>query len=718
MLARRVIAISADKSVAKRLGLGLRAAGGTVETYESLDSLPKGKIQAALVIFYLDGPAPGPLADVVGRLDEDAQLIAVLPKSNLVDTVAAMQASDRVAGILIADELTTASVSAMVYRVLYGDIFGLEKVVPWGTRVYSMLVGDYQEKSVCIAQISEFAKNMGVRRKYRESIEQVLDEMLMNALYDAPVDAEGRQMFADIPTKTRISLRMEQKAVVQYSCDGETFTLSVRDSFGTLDRHTVLKYLHKCLHAEQQIDRKTGGAGLGLYIMANTSTLFLFNLLPGVATEVVCTFDLTAPKVQLKRFGFFDEKIDPSGRLVGGPSQLIPSGSSYPVERRQSPGPASRGVTLALGAAIVLLLALIGLVAYPRFVAEPTGDLQVSTEPAGAIIEVDGAARGSTSGGPLLLDGLRAGRAYRISASKEGWNSDTKIIEPAKGTITRIELTLAPKAVMARIDSDPPGAEVFYDGQKIGVTPFNYDQLPASQEVELTFRRTGYVDSKRSVTLPGPGGQLAISHSLAIDSNWGSVRITSDPPGATVIHNDTLQARKTPIDELLVAAGQPQQFTLKLPGYQPVHRNITVEPSQRAAPITAKLQKGGGLTVTVPDLPQATITVRGVKACRHVRAPMRDCPLKNGKYKVEIVSGRPYARLREEITIKNNEVSRSVRVGVVQASAGHRLVVHTYKTDKAAFSPGTHKLTIEDTTTGEAVAATVRVQEGRTVTVP
>ena len=30
------------------------------------------------------------------------------------------------------------------------------------------VVGDYQEKSLCIAQISEFAGSMGVRRKYRE----------------------------------------------------------------------------------------------------------------------------------------------------------------------------------------------------------------------------------------------------------------------------------------------------------------------------------------------------------------------------------------------------------------------------------------------------------------------------------------------------------------------------------------------------------------------
>ena len=88
-----------------------------------------------------------------------------------------------------------------------------------------MLVGDYQEKSVAIAQVSDFATAMGVRRKYRESIEQVIDELLMNALYDAPVDRAGKPMFADMPTKSRIQLRMEQKAVIQYACDGNRFAV-------------------------------------------------------------------------------------------------------------------------------------------------------------------------------------------------------------------------------------------------------------------------------------------------------------------------------------------------------------------------------------------------------------------------------------------------------------------------------------------------------------
>src|SRR5687768_14128555 len=105
MLARRVIAISSDKELAKRLEVGLKAAGGAVEVYPSLDALGKGELQAALVVLHMDGDNRGGLADTIARLKKDASIIVVLPRSNLVDAVSSMQTSDRVSGMLVADEL-------------------------------------------------------------------------------------------------------------------------------------------------------------------------------------------------------------------------------------------------------------------------------------------------------------------------------------------------------------------------------------------------------------------------------------------------------------------------------------------------------------------------------------------------------------------------------------------------------------------------------------
>ncbi len=204
MLARRVIALSADKAFGKVMATALKAAGGVVELHSGVEGLGRGDLQAALVVVHLGDAEPASLVeDLALRLGNDARLIVILPTAALSRTVDVMKISDRVAGVLIAAHMKPIDLSAMATRVLAGDIFGLEKTMPWGTRVYSMLVGDYQEKSLCISQINEFAELMGVRRKYREAIEQCVDEMLMNALYDAPVDDQGKQVFAEIPTKSR-----------------------------------------------------------------------------------------------------------------------------------------------------------------------------------------------------------------------------------------------------------------------------------------------------------------------------------------------------------------------------------------------------------------------------------------------------------------------------------------------------------------------------------
>ena len=277
--------------------------------------------------------------------------------------------------------LDTHRLAAMATRVVAGDLFGLDRLVPVGhAHPQPGRRRDYEGKTKCIAQIGEFAEVMGVRRKYREAIDQCMDEMLMNALYDAPVDEQGRPIFADIPVKTRIQLKVEQRAVVQVRVRRQCASRSrCATRSARSPRATVWQYLYKCLHAEQQIDRKAGGAGLGLYLMVNAASQIYFNVLPRVATEVVCVFDLETPKIQLEEIGFFTEKIDAAGRLAG-PAQRIPTG--FPVERRASdPAPARslpRGVVPVLAVAILAVLALIGVAVSQRISVPPPERAAVS----------------------------------------------------------------------------------------------------------------------------------------------------------------------------------------------------------------------------------------------------------------------------------------------------------------------------------------------------
>jgi hypothetical protein len=55
------------------------------------------------------------------------------------------------------------------------------------------------------------------------------------------------------------------------------------------------------------------GAGLGIYLVANAATQFVLNVAPGIATEVVCTFDRTSGRSSLRALSVFVYPGAPGG---------------------------------------------------------------------------------------------------------------------------------------------------------------------------------------------------------------------------------------------------------------------------------------------------------------------------------------------------------------------------------------------------------------------
>ena len=150
------------------------------------------------------------------------------------------------------------SSSAMATRVLAGDIFGLEKMVPWGTQIHSQLVGDYQEKSLCIAQISRVRRADGrapqVSRGDRAVHRRDADERALRR-------AGRRARQADLRARSRrrraSRCASSRRSSSSTRATASTFAVAVRDAFGTLERSTVLRYLLQ-VPARRAADRSQG----------------------------------------------------------------------------------------------------------------------------------------------------------------------------------------------------------------------------------------------------------------------------------------------------------------------------------------------------------------------------------------------------------------------------------------------------------------------------
>lgn len=492
----------------------------------------------------------------------------------------------------------------------------------------------------------------------------------------------------------------------------------MRDSFGALDRNTVLKYLHKCLHSDQQIDRKTGGAGLGLYLMANSSTRFLFNVLPGVATECVCVFELDSPKLQLDSFGFFIEKIDAAGRLAAGPSRLLPAGASFPIERRANGTAVARtptGVIVALSSSILLLLALIALVAIPKFSKAARVTMQVTTDPPGATIEIDGAARGVAQDGSLAIDELEVGRAYRVTATKEGYAPAEAILQPT-GSGGSARLHLEPHAAMLELDSDPQGATVLVDGKDSGKTPVELSTLPPGTEVEITLRKVGYADSIRKIKVPAPGARSQVSQALTMSPDFATVVVSSTPVGAEVwLDGQRLPGVVTPTEEILVEAATVHKIELRKAGHMPIELASTPPRGARRISLGGTLDEGTMLRVSANV--EGRGTVEGVAACRARLLPF-SCGVRKGKYTVQIDGTKPPGHATRTVVADREPVDVEVTFGFVEAPAGKKIVVGQQQVTRAAYDEGKRVVTVIEAATGVMSPLEVKVVAGKAFKVP
>jgi hypothetical protein len=271
----RAICVCHDTAVCEVVGNALATAGVDAEHYTELPAEP-GEV-ALIVVDRTTRQQEGdrlrdmlsPVVVVGDDLDDDGLITLMLeaPVSHLVK-----DPGDRELGITSE-------------KLVSGDLFGLEKYLAAETGVGERVVSNDREKRAAIAEVSAWAEAVGARRPIVHRLASVIDELLMNALHDAPRES-----------KPVISLTDDnRRAVVRWGCDGQTLAISVSDGFGALRQRDVIDHVRRARDDRGRPNPATTdepGAGLGLYlVLANVASLIV-NVDPGHHTEVVCLFDL------------------------------------------------------------------------------------------------------------------------------------------------------------------------------------------------------------------------------------------------------------------------------------------------------------------------------------------------------------------------------------------------------------------------------------------
>ena len=287
----RALCITRDPVLRRAIRRALNAAGSEVEFREQLVEPPA---QAAIII--IDRESRKGMSEqslraagqngkiiVVGDSLEDDGVLKLLRLPSLDHVISDLAECDE-------RELLVTAV-----KLLSDDIFGLDKYLAWGVTLHERSIQTYDQKRAALTDVAAHAAAVGARRQLVTRIESVTDELLMNALYDAPAIRHGSSRHARVVKRADTMRPAEEAALLCYASDGRYFAVSVRDDYGELHKDAILEHVSRA-RAERGrpllSQSETGGAGLGIYFILSAATRFVANIQPGERTEVICLFDL------------------------------------------------------------------------------------------------------------------------------------------------------------------------------------------------------------------------------------------------------------------------------------------------------------------------------------------------------------------------------------------------------------------------------------------
>jgi hypothetical protein len=245
----------------------------------------------AIDLAIFDARAGEPSKKFIADLPPNARVLYIIGEGTLLDRLPLL-AEQRAVSLFCHDErFDDDEFISSATKALRGEVFGLQKYFPWGVTTFTMVVKNHEEKGRALEIMLRYASMAGVRGPVRERIQRVADELMMNALYHAPVDARGNEKYAGKTVKELAHLPDVNTIQVQYGCSGRYFGIAVRDANGSLKREKALDYLLRA-KSGAQIETKSTGAGLGLVSVLDASSKLIFNLAPGASTEVIGLFDM------------------------------------------------------------------------------------------------------------------------------------------------------------------------------------------------------------------------------------------------------------------------------------------------------------------------------------------------------------------------------------------------------------------------------------------
>lgn len=249
--------------------------------------------------------------------------------------------------------------------------------------------------------------------------------------------------------------------------------------------------------------------------------------------------------------------------------------------------------------------------------------LDVTTQPDGAQIFIDGTLRGTS---PMQIFDIQPGR-HLVHVQASGYRSADEFVVVREGDFIQKNWSLAHEKALFLLRTNPEGAEVRYNGVALGHTPYLGTTFNVGETYALELLLNGYKTRKIVMRLDGRT-PVVRDEDLMTDS--GIVKCVTDPAGATVLVNG-VERGVTP----LVADSVPKGLaivTFRLNGYREETRELRLAAGEeRSLEIKLSAKTATLKVLSTPE--KARVFVDGDY---QGKTPIEAVALKPGEHKLKL----------------------------------------------------------------------------------
>lgn len=169
------------------------------------------------------------------------------------------------------------------------------------SKIQKVVLKKSSHKKAAVEAVQTVLTKAGLDQAMASKVAQGTDELLMNAIFDAPINSSGTLFRHTMDRKLQFDFNSGEEVILEVAFNEQFIGVCVSDFYGAINKDLVFKFLGQDYRSKTYQIPLTQGAGLGLYGMVNSSlSLGIFHK-PKTFTKVLMLLPNTSSVRQFKQ---------------------------------------------------------------------------------------------------------------------------------------------------------------------------------------------------------------------------------------------------------------------------------------------------------------------------------------------------------------------------------------------------------------------------------